>query len=254
MHYYKRNIGDYHKKAGRLSILQHGAYTLLIDACYDRERFPTLEEAIDWAWAFSDEEKQAVEFVLRKFFTLEDGVYIQPRIMEEVDAYHENKKTNKRIAIEREEKRRAALNESSTKREQDVNEAPPNYKPLTTNHEPVTKNQNNPPKSPKGKTSAIEIKTYITECKAQGVKTIPPDDPVFEYATSVGIPEDFLRLAWLEFRDRMIDSGKRYKDWRAAFRKYVRSGYLKLWWVNADGKYELTTAGKQAEQQHRSKQ
>jgi len=29
MHYFKRNIGDYHKKAGRLSMLEHGAYTLL---------------------------------------------------------------------------------------------------------------------------------------------------------------------------------------------------------------------------------
>ena len=46
MHYYKRNLGDYAKKAGRLSMLQHGSYTLLIDACYDREQFPTLEEAI----------------------------------------------------------------------------------------------------------------------------------------------------------------------------------------------------------------
>jgi len=51
MHYFKRNIGDYHKKAGRLSMLEHGAYTLLMDACYDRERFPTMDEAIDWCWA-----------------------------------------------------------------------------------------------------------------------------------------------------------------------------------------------------------
>ena len=42
MHYYKRNLGDYAKKAGRLSMLEHGSYTLLIDACYDRERFPTI--------------------------------------------------------------------------------------------------------------------------------------------------------------------------------------------------------------------
>ena len=68
MHYYKRNLGDYAKKAGRLSMLQHGAYTLLIDACYDREQFPTLDDAIDWAWASSAAEIEAVEFVLRKFF------------------------------------------------------------------------------------------------------------------------------------------------------------------------------------------
>ncbi len=56
MHYYKKNIGDYHKKAGRLTMLQHGAYTLLMDSCYDREEFPTLEQAIEWVWASTTEE------------------------------------------------------------------------------------------------------------------------------------------------------------------------------------------------------
>ena len=66
MHYYKRNIGDYAKKAGRLTILQHGVYNLLLDACYDREDFPTLEEAVDWVWASTAEEKeQAVDAMLQ---------------------------------------------------------------------------------------------------------------------------------------------------------------------------------------------
>ena len=77
MHYFKRNIGDYHKKAGRLSMLEHGAYTLLIDSCYDRERFPTMDEAIDWCWARTDEEIAAVRFVLGKFFELVEGRYVQ---------------------------------------------------------------------------------------------------------------------------------------------------------------------------------
>lgn len=137
MHYYKRNIGDYAKKAGRLSMLQHGAYTLLIDACYDREQFPTIEEAIDWTWASSSAEVEAVEFVLGKFFTLQDGRYIQNRINEDVAAYHATSETNKRIAAEREAKRRATL----TKRERSVNEAPPNQEPLTINQEPRTKKE-----------------------------------------------------------------------------------------------------------------
>ena len=132
MHYYKRNIGDYYKKAGRLSILQHGAYTVLIDACYDREKFPTKEEALEWTWASTEEEIKAVEFILSRFFALEDGVYVQQRIEEEVNNYHKNAATNKRIAQEREAKRKA----SSTKRERKVNEAPPNHKPRTTNQEP----------------------------------------------------------------------------------------------------------------------
>jgi uncharacterized protein YdaU (DUF1376 family) len=139
MHYYKKNIGDYHKKAGRLSMLQHGAYTLLMDACYDRETFPALDEAIDWLWASSADEVDAVKFVLGKFFTLEDGFYVQNHIKEDLDKYHNNSAQNKRIAIEREAKRR----EKRTKRARSVHEAPrddheapPNQEPLTTNQEP----------------------------------------------------------------------------------------------------------------------
>ncbi|MFA3583808.1 YdaU family protein [Acinetobacter baumannii] len=90
MHYYERNIGDYYRKAGRLNILQHGVYNLLMDACYDRESFPTLEEAIEWVWAESEEEIDAVKFVLKKFFKLnEDGVYVQTHIEEELCRYRE---------------------------------------------------------------------------------------------------------------------------------------------------------------------
>lgn len=144
MHYYKRNIGDYHKKAGRLSMLEHGAYTLLLDACYDRERFPTLDEALDWAWARTDEEEAAVKFVLKKFFTEIDGVYVQKHIQEELDSYKAKAETNARIAKEREEKRKKnkqgvhdlppVVNESCDS----DNEPPPNHKPLTNNHKPIT--------------------------------------------------------------------------------------------------------------------
>ena len=136
MHYYKRNLGDYAKKTGRLTMLQHGAYTLLIDACYDREVFPTEEQAIEWTWASSEAEVEAVKFVLSRFFSLDkEGQYVQHRILEELLHYHTNADTNKRIAIEREAKRR----EKSTNRVQPVNEAPPNHKPLTINQEPKNK-------------------------------------------------------------------------------------------------------------------
>ena len=112
-------------------MLEHGAYTLLIDACYDRERFPSLDEAIEWTWARTDEEIAAVRFVLTKFFMLRDGVYTQERIHEEIAKYHENSATNKRIAQDRENKRR-------TNRTRNVNEAPPNQEPITNNQEPVS--------------------------------------------------------------------------------------------------------------------
>lgn len=138
MNYYKRHIGDYHKKAGRLSMLEHGAYTLLLDSCYDREKFPTKEEALDWCWARSADEVAAVEFVLAKFFTLESGVYVQTTISENVAAYHENALKNKQIAIEREEARRLKREQSVHESARSVHESPPNHKPLTTNQEPLT--------------------------------------------------------------------------------------------------------------------
>jgi uncharacterized protein YdaU (DUF1376 family) len=133
MHYFKRNIGDYHKKAGRLSMLEHGAYTLLMDACYDREKFPTLEEAFDWCWARSVDEIEAVKFVLDKFFCLDGGLYTQKRIADEIDGYHQKSKTNKQIALDREAAKR-------TLRERTEHETCTNEH-LTTNQEPLTTNQ-----------------------------------------------------------------------------------------------------------------
>jgi uncharacterized protein YdaU (DUF1376 family) len=138
MHYYKRNLGDYAKKAGRLTMLQHGAYTLLIDSCYDREVFPTLEQALEWTWASTEAEVEAVKFVLSRFFVLDkEGCYVQDRILEELLHYHKNADTNKRIADEREAKRK----ENRTKRVQVVDEAPPNQEPITINHKPIDKNK-----------------------------------------------------------------------------------------------------------------
>jgi uncharacterized protein YdaU (DUF1376 family) len=139
MHYYKRNLGDYAKKAGRLTMLQHGAYNLLIDACYDREEFPTLEQAIEWTWSITDEEIEAVKFVLSRFFKLDkDGQYVQDRILQELLEYHQKADKNKQIAVEREAKRK----QNSTNRVQDVNESSPNHKPITINHKPLTINHN----------------------------------------------------------------------------------------------------------------
>lgn len=135
MHYFKRNIGDYHKKAGRLSMLEHGAYTLLMDACYDREKFPTMDQALDWCWARSDDEITAVKFVLEKFFVMDGQHYMQQRIADEIDGYHQKSKTNKQIALDREAARRAER--ERTEHETCTDEhLTKNQEPRTTNQEP----------------------------------------------------------------------------------------------------------------------
>lgn len=142
MHYYKRHIGDYAKKAGHLSPLEHGVYNLIIDSYYDREQAPTLIEATRWARARTDDEKAAVQTVLDEFFTLDNDRYHQKRINEELEAYHGKAETNRAIALQREKQKRARKEDDSlTIRAPEQHEpcttGQPNHKPLTTNHEPL---------------------------------------------------------------------------------------------------------------------
>jgi len=115
---------------------------------------------------------------------------------------------------------------------------------------------NKPPKPPtpvgvvgkSAKPSAIGLPAWLAMVKADGKKPIPPDDPVFAYADDAGLPVEFVRLAWVEFRARYSEPGaKRYIDWRRVFRKAVRGNWFRLWYATNDGAYALTTQGAQAQ-------
>lgn len=110
------------------------------------------------------------------------------------------------------------------------------------------------PIAPKGasKAPAVGLKAWTEAIKAKGEKPIPPDDPVLVYAEKVGIPRDFLVLAWQQFLHTYTTAraGKRYRDWRQVFRNAVEANWLKLWFLAPDGTYSLTTVGHQAQRAH----
>lgn len=212
MHYFKRNIGDYHKKAGRLSMLEHGAYTLLLDACYDRERFPSMDDAIEWTWARTDEEIAAVRFVLGKFFDLENGLYVQQRVRDEIEGYQAKSLKNQQIAIAREEARRA-------KREQTEHETctdrhlTTNQEPLTTNQEPETKKEQDQkplPSSPAKtarKTKIPDPFMLTAEMRQWAADTAPAVD---------------VRSETENFVDYWRGEAKTKADWPATWRNWMR--------------------------------
>ena len=216
MHYYKRNLGDYAKKAGRLSMLQHGAYTLLIDACYDRERFPTLDEAIEWTWASTEAEIEAVKFVLSRFFTLNEvGQYVQERILQEVLEYQAKADKNKEIAIERETKRRENKTKREvniTKRERIVHVSPPNQEPITNNQEPLVKD------------IGVAKATKATRLKLDSL----PED-WFNWCRGER-PDLNPITVWDHFKDHWVSvpGQKGCKlDWFATWRNWVRNQWAK---------------------------
>lgn len=90
--------------------------------------------------------------------------------------------------------------------------------------------------------------TYRTWLESLGDDPpIPDSDPVFAYAESVGLPTDYVELAWHWFDETYAGPrrAKRYSDWRQVFRNAVEGGWPKAWFIGEDGSYGLTTTGKQ---------
>ena len=98
--------------------------------------------------------------------------------------------------------------------------------------------------------SLSSVGEWLEACKANGELAIPEDDTIFDYARKQGLPEDFIRYAWLEFKRKYAESGKKQKDWRATFRNAVRENWYGLWFLADDGNWLLTTRGKQVQREH----
>jgi hypothetical protein len=120
---------------------------------------------------------------------------------------------------------------------------PPHH--CTENTETTTENTERAPRTD------LSFAEWIETCKTSGERPVPESDPVFEYAEKAGLPLDYIVLHWKEFKERYATDGKRYKDWRAVYRKSVRGNWFRLWFFNADGVCTLTTQGQQANRIHK---
>lgn len=105
VNYYEHHLGDYAKDTGHLSMLEHGAYRILLDRYYSTEAGIPAAQAYRLARARSDEERQAVDVVLEEFFELVDGVWHNGRADEEI-AKERKKQADLKALRERDEYRR----------------------------------------------------------------------------------------------------------------------------------------------------
>lgn len=101
------------------------------------------------------------------------------------------------------------------------------------------------------KTASKKSTTFTAWIDAvpDGEEAIPANHHVFAYAKRVGIPAEFLALAWTWFERRYSSVAKRYSDWPKVFRNAVEGNWGKLWWIDGDGAYKLTTAGTQLQRE-----
>lgn len=109
MNFYKRYIGDYMRDTAHLSLLEHGAYTVLLDTMYATEK--TLPSGLDALYrlcrATTRSEREAVKTVAEQFFPVNgDGTRHNNRADHEIAKRGDQSDTNRRIAVEREGKRK----------------------------------------------------------------------------------------------------------------------------------------------------
>lgn len=102
MNYYPRNLGDYARSAGYLTLVEHGAYSLLMDWYYANERPIPREDAYAICKANSGAEKKAVFKVLQTFFYWVDGEgWRHKRIESELAEMHEKIEKKRNAANQR---------------------------------------------------------------------------------------------------------------------------------------------------------
>lgn len=112
MNFYKHYIGDFQRDTGHLSLTERGAYLALMHHYYATELpLPKGHAALcRIAGAFTKAEQDAVKAVMRFFVEVESGL-MHSRIEAELEKAGKRADTNRRIALEREEKRRKARTE-----------------------------------------------------------------------------------------------------------------------------------------------
>lgn len=98
----------------------------------------------------------------------------------------------------------------------------------------------------------ITFKAWMLLCETENRMPIPEDDPVFSYSKEMGIPLDYVRFAWVEFKRKYGQGSKRYKNWNQHFQNAIRENWYAIWF-DKDGEWQLTTRGKQIEKEVKAK-
>lgn len=135
MHYYSHNVGDYRRDTSHLSMLEHGAYRQLMDTYYLTEKPLSLAHAdlMRTHSARSADEVQAMENVLKDFFTRTDDGYIHKRCDVEIEAFHAKSCSASESAKARWARVRAEKEANAMRTHSEGNA---NHKPITNNQEP----------------------------------------------------------------------------------------------------------------------
>jgi uncharacterized protein YdaU (DUF1376 family) len=206
-HWYPRYVGDYMSKTRSLSMLEHGAYTLLMDYYYSTNQPLDASASVlhRICSAFADTEQHAVASVLHQFFVLRDGKYYHERIDDELIKRSKISISRKGAAHRRWDKKQDAIAYTSTATATDKE---PNNKLLGAN---------------KDKFRGMRILNYLGTLP-NGSATQIPHIFLIE-STAMNLEYANSQRLWVEFVDywRSVAGERGVKlDWPATWRNSIR--------------------------------
>jgi len=224
LNYYRRYVGDYLRDTARLSMLDHGAYCLLLDYYYSEEEpLPAdRQEIYTMVRAMTPEHRKSVDKILDRYFELADDGYHNNRADEElgvatavIETSRENGKKGGRPKTQkqtRNETQTETQNITQTKTGKVTRDEPANNHPPTTNHQPPASSLQPPASSQSGggvdaSSSAREPQKAPPPLPEKDSKTVEKaeltEGPAVDLARhlqslEVGIAENDARLdAWI---------------------------------------------------------
>lgn len=220
MNFYKHYIGDFQRDTGHLSLTERGAYRALLDHHYATER-PLPRDMVQLCrivGAVSKADRDAVVRVLRDFWQEMDDGYVNSRAQIEIGKANEQRDTNRRIAEEREAKRKAARqgDEPSTNRSTSrATNRSTNASPIQT---PDSRLQSKPERS--------SPDSCVISPFAPGAPARDPKDDYAEFQRlKAAYPPHAGRTDWItaeRHARRHVDEGATWADLLAGVERYAR--------------------------------
>ena len=205
MHYYQHNIKTFNSATRYLTRVERALYRDLIEIYYDTEKplISNIDRLSRLVMANSDDEKEALNYVLSEFFVLSDGSYRHDYCDETIESYHTNKSAKSKAGIASAEARKAKSKQrQSTPVGQTLNK-------YSTNKEPRTKNQE--PEREKKKRFSPPTEEEVTAF------LISLNWPTDNGATARAMIDYYAQQGW------KLANGNMMKDWNAAARGWLRN-------------------------------
>lgn len=236
MNYYSHNIGDYAQATMHLSLIEDAVYSRLLRRYYAEETplVDDLSQLCRWVGARTEEEREAVEVILKEFFELRDGYWHNNRADREIEAYQAKSTKAAQSAAKRWQPKQEP--ESKQQQSEGNADAMRTHSEGNANQEPITNNQETKEKD--NTAPAKRVRSYsVADLVAFGVDAQVADEflairkrkraPLTQLALD-GIRREADRVGWT------LDQ---------AMRKCVERGWVgfEAAWVQKE-----TTAGRKA--------